>query len=151
MASSQQSNFAVQVMVLLMGLFILIPFAYKFYTYCAFRYHAVTTQGVIADPLQGGDWGGRPYVEYQTPEGRTFGFKTKAKTHWFFAPGKGEKVGVFYLEADPKTAIVDSLFHYIILPLALCALGAALVMGALKNMRDGEGRPCRQFTSKVSL
>lgn len=78
--------------------------------------------------VRGLELGSRPFVEYADLQGNVHTIKNKAKTHWVYAPEKGEKIGVFYLEKDPKTAMVDSLFHYVILSLGFMALGGAIVI-----------------------
>jgi hypothetical protein len=40
---------------------------------------------------------------------------------------------VLFLTQNPEQAIVDSLFHYIVLPVLLIAVGAATVFYAIRN------------------
>ncbi|MFH1153580.1 MAG: DUF3592 domain-containing protein [Pseudomonadota bacterium] len=132
--SHQIGELVTKVFVVLLGLIVLFLCAYKFFNYCTFRYRSVAVYGVIEDPLQGRDWGGRPYVEYKDLQGKIYGFKTKAKTHWFSAPQKGKKINVFFLKDNPQVAIVDSLFHYVILPLFIGVLGLISVIAGVKNI-----------------
>ena len=119
--------------ILFLGSILLVPFGYKLYNYCDLRYHAVAVYGVVEDPLQGGALGSRPFVEYKDLKGHKYGFKTEAKTHWFFAPQKGEKIRVLFLENEPQTAIADSLFHYGLLPLFFSLIGSALCFYTIKQ------------------
>jgi hypothetical protein len=59
--------------------------------------------------------------------GETHHFRSRAKTHWFFAPGTGEEITVFYLAQDPETAMVDSMFYHLLLPLFIVVTGASVV------------------------
>ena len=77
--------------------------------------------------------GGRPFVEYKDMQGTSYERKSKAKTHWFFAPKVGEKIKVFYDERDPTEAIVDNTFHYILLPLFLIISGISCIFFVVKD------------------
>lgn len=120
-------KFVTKLIILSFGLLFLIAPAYKLYTYCVFRYDAVSVDGIIIDSSSGRDLGGRPFVEYKDLRGNAHERKSKAKTHWFFTPEVGEKVQVFYNKRDPNEAIVDSSFHYIILPLFFIAVGSTFL------------------------
>ena len=111
-----------------LGLLLLLPAAYKLGTYLQFRTRALAVDGVILESSQGRDMGARPLVEYEDRQGRLYERKSRAKTHWFFAPRAGEKVKVFYDPQDPSEAIVDSAFHYVLLPLGLIWAGAACLV-----------------------
>jgi hypothetical protein len=63
--------------------------------------------GVIENPLQAKDLGGRPFVEYEDLQGHKHGFKTKAKTNWFLAPKKGEKI----VTIQQKKITSDVIFY----------------------------------------
>jgi hypothetical protein len=128
MDATSRGNVITQLVVLSLGLLFFIPSAYNIYSYCLFRTQAITVQGVIEDPLQGKDWGGRPFIEYRDLQGNTHGFKTRAKTHWFRTPEKGETLTVYFSEDDPQNAMTDSPFHYVILPLFFGVMGGGAVM-----------------------
>ena len=119
--------------MLSLGLLFLLPPAYKLYNYCVFRAHAISVDGIITDALRGGDMGGRPFVEYKDLQGKSYERKSKAKTHWFFAPKVGEKITVFYDESDPTKAIVDNTFHYIVLPLCFILAGTCCILVVVRD------------------
>ena len=129
-----KSSLMVNLFVLLLGLVVLVPSAYQIYKYCTFRFKGISVYGVIENPLQAKDLGGRPFVEFEDLQGDKHGFKTKAKTNWFLAPKKGEKIKIYYFENDPQTAIVDSLFHYLIFPLFFNIIGIMIVIQVFKNL-----------------
>ena len=85
--------------------------------------------------------GSRPFVEYKDLSGKAYYIKSKAKTHWLYAPVKGEKIRVFYQKKDPGTAMVDSLFYYVFLPLGFMAVGAAVVVLVFKQNWRQKERP----------
>ena len=134
MSSTLIGNLIIKLIILFLGLLFLLPPAYKLYKYCAFRYHAVSVDGIIIDPLRGRDLGARPFVEYKDLMGNSYERKSKAKTHWFFAPKVGEKIKVFYNKSDPNVAIIDSEFYYIILPLFFIAAGACFLLCLLRDI-----------------
>ena len=116
-----------------MGLLFLLPSAYKLYTYCVFRYHAIAVDGVISHASRGRDLGSRPFVEYRDLQGNAYERKSKAKTHWFYAPQVGERLKVYYDQRDPTIAIVDSMFHYVVMPLLFFAAGACFLFYAFRG------------------
>ena len=124
---------ATKAMILSLGLLFLLPSGYKLYTYCAFRYHAVSVNGVITDASRGRDLGSRPFVEYKDLQGNAYERKSRAKTHWFFAPRVGEQIKVYYDKSNPAVAIVDSTFYYIVLPLCFIAIGAGFIFCLLRD------------------
>jgi len=126
-------NCMTRLLMLFFGLILLVPCAYKLYAYSVFRSQTIAVYGIVDKPARGMEMGSRPFVEYKDLAGNVHYIKSKAKTHWFYAPEKGEKIRVFYLEKDPKTAMVDSLFHYIILPLGFMAIGGAVVVLVFKQ------------------
>ena len=126
-------NLMTHVLMLFFGLLLLVPCAYKLATYVVFRNHAIAVDGIIDKPARGMEMGSRPFVKYKDLLGNAYYMKSKAKTHWFCAPEKGAKIKVFYLEKDPETAMVDSLFYYVFLPLGFMAVGGAIVVSVLKQ------------------
>ena len=128
--------------MLFLGLLFLLPPAFKFYAYCGFRFQAVSVDGVVTEGSRGRGLGGRPFVKYEDQQGNTYEIKSEAKTHWLVAPRIGEKLRVFYDQRDPRKAIVNSNFYYIILPLCLIATGLAFLYGVL---RDSLAKENRQF------
>ena len=120
-------NIVTKLIILSLGLLFLLPSASKLFTYCAFRYHAISVDGIIIASSRGRDLGSRPFVGYKDLLGNLYERKSKAKTHWFFAPKVGEKVKVLYDKHDPNVAIVDSAFYYIFLPLCFIVIGACFI------------------------
>lgn len=133
-------NFVIKLIMLSLGLLFLLPPAYKLYTYCAFRSHAISVDGIIIDSSRGRDMGGRPFVEYKDAQGKSYERKSKAKTHWFFAPRVGEKIKVFYDKQDPNIAIVNDTFHYIILPLGFIITGICFIFYVLRDSLSEIGK-----------
>jgi Protein of unknown function (DUF3592) len=125
---------ATRLLILFFGLLFLLPPAYKLYKYCAFRYHAVSVDGIITGPSGGRDLGGRPFVEYKDSLGHSYERKSRAKTNWFFRPKVGNKIKIFYNKRDPHVAIVDSEFYYIVLPLCLMAIGACFLFCLFRDI-----------------
>lgn len=119
-------------LMLFLGSILLVPSAYQLYTYEQFLCNAVPGTGVVDKPMSGSDLGGRPFVQFRDLQGQVFGFKTKAKTHWFFAPQKGEKINILFLPEKPETVIVDNKFHYLVLPLVFFLIGGAVCFYALR-------------------
>ena len=133
MLSTLAGNIGTKLIVLSLGLLFLLPSAYKLYTYCTFRFHAISVDGIITDASRGRDLGGRPFVTYQDLQGNSHGIKSKAKTHWFFAPKVGEKIKVIYDKRNPDVAIVDSTIHYIVLPLFFITTGVSFLFCLLRD------------------
>ena len=123
-----------QVLVLVLGLMVCLPSAYRIYHYLKFRHSAVAVYGVVDKPCAGGSgFGATPLVEFQDREGRRHVIKSQVKTHFFVAARKGEPIKVLFSAQAPETALVDSLFHYIMLPLIFAVIGAGAIAMALKN------------------
>jgi Protein of unknown function (DUF3592) len=123
------------------GLMLLVPCAYKLTAYVVFRNQAVAVNGRVDKPSRGMEMGSRPFVEYKDLTGTVHYIKSKAKTHWLYAPVKGEKMRVFYREKDPGTAMVDSVFYYVFLPLGFMAVGGAIVILVFKQHWRQTDRP----------
>ena len=136
MQTSAVGDVATKILMLVLGLLFLLPPAYKLVTYAVFRFHAITVEGTIADGSRGRDLGGRPFVEYTDQQGNAYEIKSKAKTHWLFAPKVGEKLKVFYDERDPGKAIVNSNIHYIFIPLCFIAAGLGFLFHTLRASLD---------------
>ncbi len=128
-------NIIPNVLMVFVGAIFLIPSTVKIYAYGQFYIRSVSVYGIVDKmPLGGGSgFGGRPLVQYQDLQGNAHVIKSKVKTHFFLAPRKGEKIKVLFLEKDPQTAMVDSLFHYFILPLVFMGIGISLVFLAVKR------------------
>jgi hypothetical protein len=62
-------------------------------------------------------------IRYADAAGDVHEFKSRAKTHWFFRPKKGEKVKIFYQKNDPEKAIAESWVHYVFFPLIFLGAG----------------------------
>lgn len=124
-----------KLIALFCGLCLLIPFGYRLYSYGVFKYQSVAVEGVVTKSLRGRDIGGRAFVEYKDLDGNVHEFASKYKIHWLYAPKIGERISVLYLAHDPDTVIVDSWFHYLVLPLFLIAVGLSLIRVAVKRER----------------
>ncbi len=122
--------------MMLLGSILLIPSAGKIYAFYTFRNNTVAVYGTVdkTPPAGGAGFGGRPLIRYEDREGNVHVFKSRDKTHFFVAPRKGERIKVLYLKSDPRTAMVDSRLHHIIIPLLFIAVGAAAIYWSLKNI-----------------
>lgn len=109
--------------ILALGLILLLPAVNKLYTYGAYRYHGSVVYGMVDHPSSGRDLGGRPLIRYEDKSGNRHEFKSRAKTHWFHRPAKGERIKIFTHWNKPEQAIVDSLFYYVLLPLIFLVAG----------------------------
>lgn len=127
MRSQKIGNLFTKGFTLMIGFLLLLPSASKVYSYCLFRSQSVGVNGIIEKPLWGGGLGGKPLIKYTDHLGETHHFRSRAKTHWFFAPRTGEEITVFYLAQDPETAMVDSMFYHLFLPLFIVVTGASVV------------------------
>jgi hypothetical protein len=119
------------------ALCLLIPFTYRLYTYGVFKYQSVAADGIVVKSLRGRDIGGRAFLEYKDVHGRVHEIVSRYKINWFFAPREGERVRVLFLPHAPEKALVDSSFHYLVVPLACMAVGIALLISAMKRKRHG--------------
>jgi hypothetical protein len=133
MMTLSKENLVTRLIILCLGLLFLLPAGYKLYAYCVFRCHAIAVDGVVSHASRGRDLGSRPFVEYSDLKGNVYETKSKAKTHWFYAPQVGEKLTVYYDERDPTVAIVDSTFHYVVMPLFFFAAGACFLFYAIRG------------------
>lgn len=128
---SIMGQISLRIFVFLLGLILVLPALNKLYTYCTYRYLGSVTYGIIDHPSSGRDIGGRPLIQYRDKAGSVLEFKSKAKTHWFYAPKKGEKIKVFIDKNDTQKVIVNSLFYYVFLPLILLVTGSCFCMYAI--------------------
>jgi hypothetical protein len=118
---------------LVIGLSLLIPFGYRLYTYSVFNYRSVAVDGIVVKSLRGRDLGGRAIIEYRDLDGNAHEIASKYKIHWLSAPKKRERVAVRFLPDEPDNAIVESLFHYVVVPLFCVAIGGGLIVSMVKR------------------
>lgn len=128
-----------RIFIFFLGLLLVLSAANKIYTYCDFRFFGGMVYGIIDHPSSSRDIGGRPLIQYTDPEGGVHEFKSRAKTHWFHTPRKGEKIKVFIHGKDPQRAIVDNWFYYIFLPLVFLGAGSYCCLYTFR--RASENRP----------
>ncbi len=136
MNSQRIGNTTTKMIMLVVGLLFLLPASYKIYLYSVFRMNSASAWGVIAGSSRSRDIGARPFVEYQDSKGNKFERKSKAKTHWLFAPKKGEKIKVFYNPIDPNVALVDSITHYIVLPIVFILIGLSVIVYLVRGLLE---------------
>jgi hypothetical protein len=117
--------------IFLLGLIMVPPAVNILYTYCNYRYQGEVAYGIIDHPSSGRDIGGRPLIQYIDTVGEVHTFKSRAKTHWLYAPKKGEKIKIFFHRREPQKAIVDSLLYYVFMPLIFLAAGCCFFMYAI--------------------
>ncbi|MFW2367258.1 MAG: hypothetical protein ACN4GW_12630 [Desulforhopalus sp.] len=131
MESSIISTSFMRIFILLLGLMMVLPALNKLYIYCSYRYLGHMTYGIIDHPSSGRDIGGRPLIQYNDLTGSVHEFKSRAKTHLFYTPQKGEKIKIFIHQSDPQKAIVDNLFHYVFMPIIFLAAGCYCCLHAV--------------------
>lgn len=135
MQSSILGTIVFRIFIFLLGVIMVLPALNMLYTYCNYRYLGSIAYGTIDHPSSGRDLGGRPLIKYLDKVGNVHEFKSKAKTHWFASPERGEKIKVFIHGSDMQKAIVDSLFHYVLLPLVFLAAGLYICLYAIFNRK----------------
>lgn len=131
MKSTSFGTVFVRVFMFILGLMVALPALNTLSTYCNYRFLGSMTYGVIDHPSSGRDFGGRPLIQYVDMAGSSHEFKSRAKTHVFQTPKKGEKIKIFIHKSDPQKAIVDSLFYYVLLPLIFLAAGCYCCLSSL--------------------
>ena len=112
-----------RILILVLGLIMFIPAAHQLYRYCQLQFFGIHTTGTVTHSSSGRDWGGRPLIQYVDQDGSLHEFKSKAKTHWFTRPVKGEKIEVLFDRTDSSEVIVNNIFYYVIVSLAFIAAG----------------------------
>ncbi len=88
-------TFFMRIFVFVLGLIVILPAVNKLYSYCTYRYRGEMVYGIITHPAFSRDLGGRPLIQYTDAKGGVHEFKSRAKTHWFYAPKNGEKSKYF--------------------------------------------------------
>ena len=68
MKSTGLGNLMTRLLMLFFGLILLVPCAYKLYTYCVFRSQAIAVYGIVDKPARGMEMGSKPFVEYKDHE-----------------------------------------------------------------------------------
>jgi hypothetical protein len=128
--------------MLVIGILFIIP-TYKLYSYCIFRYQAVSVYGEVTRPAVGKYLGARPLITYKDAHGVSHEIKSEINYYWFLAPKKGDRLKLFYRKDDPETAMCDSLLHYIFLPLVFFSIGAFIILRLINTIGSYAGRPKR--------
>lgn len=113
----------IQSFIFLLGFMVFAAGGSKIYTYAHYRFRGEATLGEVEHPASSRGLGGRPLIQYEDSSGLLHEFKSVAKTHWFFRPATGEKIKIYYDRDDPRNAIVDSLFFYVVLPVLFICIG----------------------------
>jgi len=131
MRSASPGAVFVRFFVFSLGLLLVIPACHKLYSYGSYRYKGTAGYGTISHPLSSRDMGGRPLIRYTDGEGTTHEFKSRAKTHWFYTPRKGERVKIYFHKDRPDEVIVANPFHYVVLPLVFLAVGSYCCLYAI--------------------
>lgn len=116
-----------RVLVFLFGCLLLLPAGFKTWNYTLFRHNAHHVSGEVIYQGCGAFIGCRPYISYRDRMGNLHEFKSDINYHWFFAPGEGEEVQILVHRDTPDLVIVDSLLHYISIPLIFIILGVILI------------------------
>jgi len=131
-------DYFTKIFVLALSLLFIVPTVCKMYEYLSKRNNSTLTEAIVlTDPEIGSDLACRPLVRYRDDLGNVYELKSKVNFYWMFAPKKGEYLKVYYNKDAPGEAFIDSLYHYIILPLQLFLMGAVpflcVLMGSVKK------------------
>lgn len=129
------SRVFVRLIILFIGLIIIVPAANTLFTYGKYRYLGIEAWGIIDHPSSSRDFGGRPLIQYRDGDQKLHEFKSKAKTHWFKTPKKGERINIFIHRDEPGRAIVNNLFHYVLLPLVFLFAGGYCCLYSFTGQR----------------
>ncbi|MFW2365352.1 MAG: hypothetical protein ACN4GW_02995 [Desulforhopalus sp.] len=116
---------------LIVGAMMLTAGFNKLYFYVDFRLTGAKASGMIEHPATTTVLGGRPLIQYEDALGITHEFRSKAKTHWFSKPQKGEVLSVIYIQQDSQRAIVNNPLYYVILPLGFVVAGCFFSLQAV--------------------
>ena len=136
MPSSIIGTISLRIFIFLLGLIMALPAVNLLYTYYKYRCQGEVTYGIVDHPSSDRGLGGRPLIQYKDFLGEVHEFKSKAKTHWFYTPKKGEKIKVFFDKNEPQRAIVDSLCYYFFLPLIFLTAGCCFFMYAILGRKN---------------
>lgn len=72
--------------------------------------------------------------------------RSRVNYHWFFAPTVGSTMHVRYPSNQPENAIVDSYFHYLIIPMVFILIGGSILYCLFFRSMETE----RQVDQKVT-
>jgi len=122
-----------RIVVFLLGSIFLFPSTYKVISYCITRYKSYAVYGEVIRQGCGAYMGCKPYVTYKDRSGNSHEIKSRINFYWYFAPKRGDRLKVLFLERDPGIAIVDSFLHYIAIPLVFSIIGAFLVISVFSG------------------
>lgn len=121
---------------LLVGIMLVITGCSKLYYYVDFRLMGVETSGVIEHPATATVLGGRPLIQYEDDSGTTHEFRSKAKTHWFTKPQKGESLSIVYKRNEQQSAIANNLLYYVFGPMGFMAVGFFFLLQAIHSKNE---------------
>lgn len=125
--------------MLSIGMLFVIPPSYKVYAYAAVYINAVPTEGIVTKAGVGNFLGSRPFVKYTDRHGKVHEFKSEINFYWLFMPQKGDPIDLLVRQDTPDAAIINSYFHYIVLPLLLLSVGLAVVFRFLQIAIHSKG------------
>lgn len=130
--SSPHTNSAIlRVFFLLVGVMMIITGCSKLYYYVDFRLMSVEVSGIVDHPATTTVLGGRPLIRYEDARGNIHEFRSKAKTHWFTKPQKGETLNILYKKNASQKAIVNDLLYYIFGPIGFIVVGVFFLIQAI--------------------
>ncbi|WP_163339088.1 hypothetical protein [Desulfopila sp. IMCC35008] len=137
-SSLNMNSTILRVFHLLVGVMMVITGCSKLYYYVDFRLMGVEIFGVIEHPATTTVLGGRPLIRYEDALGKIHEFRSKAKTHWFTKPQKGEALSIIYKKAESQRAIVNNLLYYVIWPMGFIVVGCFFLFQAI-HLKNGLG------------
>lgn len=130
----------------LLGVILLFPATVKVTRYGILCMHSTAVTGTVTRAGMGAYMGAKPYVAFTDRHGMVHEIKSRVNYHWFFAPTVGSAMRVRYPSNQPESAIVDSYFHYLVIPMLFILMGGTILYCLFFRTRKTE----RQATQKVT-
>lgn len=129
-------KYFLKAMVFSFGILLVFPSGCKLYNYLRIKNQGYETVGYVTKPGTGNYIGARPFVGFEDRDDNHHVVRSKVNYHFFFAPKTGDTFSVYYYEAAPEEALVDSPFHYFYLPIFFIAVGGYLLFCAFKKKME---------------
>ena len=127
-----RDSFLLRVLFMSVGVMLLIAGLNKLYFYVDLRFVGTETEGIIEHPVTRTVLVGRPLIRYEDATGKTLEFRSKAKTHWFSKPQKGETLSIIYESQGKQREIVNNFLYYVFLPIGFIVVGGYFLLNALQ-------------------
>lgn len=120
-------NLFTNLFLCLIGFVIAVPTAYKAYDSICFERQSSAVEGVVTDAGCSSFFGCKPFIKYVDANDQVHEFRSKVNFYFFASPKKGDKIRVYFLKKDYRTARIGSIFYNIIQPLCFCLIGSSVI------------------------